>query len=145
MLQPTTPDMLTDAQRWVANWPDAVGSTHLLTAFNLADHHPGANCWYVLSDGMAHDQQACVDWLAARASTGLPVPVIHAVGFIPADANPDSAGERFLRTLAELTGGSYQRYTPEIAKSERPRVPWGHLRGAAGIEPDTALHPSTCA
>lgn len=37
-------------------------------------------------------------------------------GFIAAEANPDTAGERFLRGLADLTGGSYQRYTPDIVK-----------------------------
>ncbi|GIM02641.1 hypothetical protein Vretimale_7428, partial [Volvox reticuliferus] len=114
-LMPTQPDLLSDAQRWVANWPDAVGQTNMIAAFSLAEQHTGADCWYILSDGMAHDQQACLEFLARRNEAGN-LPVIHAVGFIPAEANPDSAGERFLRGLAELTGGSYQRYTPDIHK-----------------------------
>ncbi|GFR44718.1 hypothetical protein Agub_g6041 [Astrephomene gubernaculifera] len=119
-LMPTQPDLLSDAQRWIANWPDAVGQTCLLKAFNLAEQHQGADCWYILSDGLAHDQNACLEFLNTRAAAGLPLPVIHAVGFIPPDANPDSSGERFLRGLAELTGGSYQRYTPDVAKVWQP-------------------------
>ncbi|GLC39630.1 hypothetical protein PLESTM_000919800 [Pleodorina starrii] len=116
-LMPAQPDLLSDAQRWVANWPDAVGQTNLLAAFALAEqlHGPGADCWYVLSDGMAHDQQGCLEFLARRNDAGC-MPVIHAVGFLPAEASPDTAGERFLRGIAELTGGSYQRYSPDIAK-----------------------------
>ncbi|KXZ50585.1 hypothetical protein GPECTOR_16g760 [Gonium pectorale] len=119
-LLPAQPDLLSDAQRWVANWPDAVGQTNLMAAFSLAEQHAGADCWYILSDGMAHDQSLCVEFLSQRAQAGLPLPVIHAVGFIPADASPDCAGERFLRGLAELTGGSYQRYQPEVARVWQP-------------------------
>ncbi|KAG2495930.1 hypothetical protein HYH03_005861 [Edaphochlamys debaryana] len=116
-LMPVTAELLSDAQRWLANWPDAVGQTKMATAFRLADQLGGAaDCWYILSDGLAHDQQACVDFLARRAMEGLPLPVIHTVGFIPADASADCAGERFLRALADMTGGSYQRYSPDLVK-----------------------------
>ncbi|EFJ42758.1 hypothetical protein VOLCADRAFT_97142 [Volvox carteri f. nagariensis] len=77
-LMPTQPDLLSDAQRWVANWPDAVGQTNLLSAFHVAEQHAAADCWYILSDGLAHDQQACLEYLARRSEAGC-LPVIHAV------------------------------------------------------------------
>ncbi len=45
-LQPTEPDLLADAQNWVDKWPDAVGHTSLLAAFQTADEHWAADSWY---------------------------------------------------------------------------------------------------
>ncbi|EFJ42702.1 hypothetical protein VOLCADRAFT_97128 [Volvox carteri f. nagariensis] len=70
-LMPTQPDLLSDAQRWVANWPDAVGQTNLLSAFHVAEQHAAADCWYILSDGLAHDQQACLEYLCAQERGGV--------------------------------------------------------------------------
>ena len=44
-LQPTEPDLLTDAQNWVNKWPDAVGNTSMLTALMIADEHWAADSW----------------------------------------------------------------------------------------------------
>ena len=44
-LQPTEPEYLADAQKWVDKWPDAVGHTSLLGAFMTADEHWAADCW----------------------------------------------------------------------------------------------------
>ena len=44
-LQPTEPDLLADAQKWVDKWPEAVGNTSMLNAFLMADEHWAADSW----------------------------------------------------------------------------------------------------
>lgn len=44
-LQPTEPELLADAQKWVKSWPDAVGQTAMMNAFQLADQHWACDCW----------------------------------------------------------------------------------------------------
>ena len=77
---PTESDFLLDAQNWVAKWPEAVGHTNMLASFALADNHWNADCWYIFSDGMAHDPSQCIDFLEDRIHNGERLPVIHTVG-----------------------------------------------------------------
>jgi hypothetical protein len=105
-LQPTDAEHLRDAQTWVANWPEAVGSTTLLTALCAAHQcaqeqrygqhlqgstslgpgwpeqaaGPTVDCYYLFSDGLADDHAACLEWVQQQADQGQPVMPIHCVG-----------------------------------------------------------------
>ncbi|GAX82053.1 hypothetical protein CEUSTIGMA_g9481.t1 [Chlamydomonas eustigma] len=109
-LQPTEPDLLADAQNWVDKWPDAVGHTSLMAAFQIADEHWAADSWYIFSDGLADDPTICMDFLEARIKHGQQVPVIHTVGFFPEGAPENFEGRRTLQTLSAMTGGTHQEY-----------------------------------
>ena len=113
---PTEPDLLADAQNWVDKWPDAVGHTSMLGAFNMADEHWAADCWYIFSDGMADDPSLCMDFLEALIRHGQSVPVIHTVGFFPEGSPENFEGRRYLQSLSTLTGGTFQEYEREAQR-----------------------------
>ncbi|KAL6753098.1 hypothetical protein V8C86DRAFT_2438700 [Haematococcus lacustris] len=111
-MMPTEPDLLDDARKWVENWPDATGQTTLLSAFLLADEHWNADCWYLMSDGRAHDPMQCIAFLEDRIKHQQRVPIIHTVGFFTDEASPE--GRQFLQQLSTLTGGTFQEYRPTL-------------------------------
>eukprot|EP00201_Polytomella_parva_P008053 CAMPEP_0175053374 /NCGR_PEP_ID=MMETSP0052_2-20121109/8886_1 /TAXON_ID=51329 ORGANISM="Polytomella parva, Strain SAG 63-3" /NCGR_SAMPLE_ID=MMETSP0052_2 /ASSEMBLY_ACC=CAM_ASM_000194 /LENGTH=379 /DNA_ID=CAMNT_0016317895 /DNA_START=56 /DNA_END=1191 /DNA_ORIENTATION=- len=119
-MQPTEIPLLQEASAWVLNWPEAIGCTYALAAFLLAGQHWGADCWYLLSDGLAHDPGQVLQLLHRRRRNNLPLPAIHCVGLHALGAWPDDRGERFLRSVAEITNGSYQRYDPSICRTWDP-------------------------
>ncbi len=79
VMMPTEPELLEDAQNWVSKWPDAVGHTSMLSAFCMADDHWNADCWYVLSDGLADDPMQCLEFIETRIRHQQRTPVIHTV------------------------------------------------------------------
>ncbi|KAG1678269.1 hypothetical protein FOA52_013890 [Chlamydomonas sp. UWO 241] len=115
-LQPTEPAMLEDARNWVDKWPEAVGNTCMLGAFQTADEHWMADSWYIFSDGMADDPSQCVEFLEARIRQGRRVPVIHTVGFFQDGVNEHFSGRRYLQGLSSLTGGTFQEYDKNMSR-----------------------------
>lgn len=55
-----------------------------------------------------------VQKLRARVMQGERVPVIHTVGFF-AEEQRGGPGERFLRQLSALTGGTFQAGSPDMS------------------------------
>ena len=90
--------------------PPQVGTTSMLSALMAAEEHWDSDSWYVLSDGLAHDPGQCLDFIEKRAARGDNVPAIHTVGFFPKGTPENFEGRRYLKVLAEVTGGSYQEY-----------------------------------
>jgi hypothetical protein len=66
------------------------------------------DCWYLFSDGLADDAAECLRWAEEQRARGRPLPPVHAVGFLTLGDARDGAGERFLRQLAAITGGTFQ-------------------------------------
>ena len=111
---------LIPAKTWaltaVREWCDGLlqaGRTNMLVALNNAHEYPDADAVYLVSDGLPdnavtiHKTVSAAKMNAARGwnGTGRAMLPVHAVGI-----RPDSKGERFLRKLAEDTGGSYVRF-----------------------------------
>eukprot|EP00798_Chlamydomonas_sp_ICE-L_P032322 gene32322-16893_t len=132
---PTEPELLMDAQNWVAKWPEAVGHTAMLSAFSMADNYWNADCWYLMSDGLADDPSQCLEFIQSRIRNNERVPVIHAVGFFPHNVNDNFEGRRYLKELAALTGGSFQEYDKHLQRIYQEGV------GFVNLDPRT-VHPA---
>ncbi|KAK9813278.1 hypothetical protein WJX72_011826 [[Myrmecia] bisecta] len=108
-LQCVEPKMLSEAADWVAAWPEAAGLTNYLGALQLASQHAAADCIYIFSDGLSDVSTCVLKEVESRLAAGERVLPIHTVGFF-AHGERDGRGERFLRHLSSVTGGTFQEY-----------------------------------
>ena len=127
---------LIPARAWalaaVREWCDELlnrGRTDMLAALHAAHEYPAADGVYLVSDGLPDDPKAILraveaagtpegfghGRVAGALSPGGPPALlpVHAIGI-----RPDGRGERFLRRLAEATGGTYARFDDDEALLE---------------------------
>ncbi|KAL0041510.1 hypothetical protein WJX79_005750 [Trebouxia sp. C0005] len=112
-LVPAEPGLLAEASRWVDSWQEPTGHTNYDAALQMAERYLEADCEYVFSDGLSDYAVVLLEKLRKRVMQGERVPVIHTVGFF-AEEQRGGPGERFLRQLSALTGGTFQEYRPEV-------------------------------
>lgn len=86
----------------------AGGSDTAGTAAAAAEAGEKPDCWYLFSDGLADGAAACLEWVEEQKAAGRSCPPIHCIGFFPPNDTRGGAGERFLKQLAALTGGTFQ-------------------------------------
>jgi hypothetical protein len=85
---------------------DTAGTAAAAAAAAEAGEKP--DCWYLFSDGLADGAAACLEWVEEQQAAGRSCPPIHCIGFFPPNDTRGGAGERFLKQLAALTGGTFQ-------------------------------------
>ncbi|KAL0050091.1 hypothetical protein WJX82_004313 [Trebouxia sp. C0006] len=112
-LVPAEPGLLAEASRWVDSWQEPTGHTNYDAALQMAERYLEADCEYIFSDGLSDYAVVLLEKLRKRVMQGERVPVIHTVGFF-AEEQRGGPGERFLRQLSALTGGTFQEYRPEV-------------------------------
>eukprot|EP00232_Nephroselmis_pyriformis_P012754 CAMPEP_0182900518 /NCGR_PEP_ID=MMETSP0034_2-20130328/28907_1 /TAXON_ID=156128 /ORGANISM="Nephroselmis pyriformis, Strain CCMP717" /LENGTH=724 /DNA_ID=CAMNT_0025034745 /DNA_START=29 /DNA_END=2199 /DNA_ORIENTATION=- len=120
-MMPTEPMWLDLAAAWVARWQKAQGKTNCLDGLKKALDQPDADSIYLFSDGLADNRYAIINLLEGLKSlekaSGTSVPPIHTVAI-----QAPVTGDRFLRQVAEITGGSYMEFQP-ARKDRRGEAP----------------------
>lgn len=86
----------------------AQGSTNLIPAIEMVKEYSQCDGVYLFSDGLMNDPMKTLkhveQWMATAAEA---VPPMHTIGFFPINAEGGN-GERFLKQIALLTGGTYR-------------------------------------
>ncbi|KAL0042270.1 hypothetical protein WJX77_008145 [Trebouxia sp. C0004] len=134
-LVPAEPGLLAEASRWVDSWQEPTGHTNYDAALQMAERYLEADCEYIFSDGLSDYAVVLLEKLRKRVMQGERVPVIHTVGFF-AEEQQGGPGERFLRQLSALTGGTFQEYRPEVWRvwSEGEWVEYDLARETAAVK-----------
>lgn len=78
-----------------------------MPAMLLAAQQSEADEYIILSDGLVDDGPSIFQTIEAGLIAGNSVPKIHTVGFFQ-KGQVENMGERFLKRLSEMTGGTYQ-------------------------------------
>ncbi|KAL3162910.1 hypothetical protein ABBQ32_009352 [Trebouxia sp. C0010 RCD-2024] len=112
-LVPPEPALLAEAAHWVDSWQEPTGHTNYDAALQMAERYMEADCEYIFSDGLSDYAVVLLEKVRNQIAQGARVPVIHTVGFF-AEEQRGGPGERFLRHLSALTGGTFQEYRPEV-------------------------------
>lgn len=78
-----------------------------MPAMLLAAQQSEADEYIILSDGLVDDGVGILQMVENSVLSGNAVPRVHTVGFFQ-KGQVENLGERFLKRLSDITGGSYQ-------------------------------------
>ncbi|XRB06799.1 cellular nucleic acid-binding protein [Pycnococcus provasolii] len=95
-----TPMMLDAAKQWLFRWPNARGASNMLGAL-IKGLESAPEAIYLFSDGLADSRRKVIELVEEYMAIGR-CPPIHVIGF-----QCNAMGENLLRTLADMSGGSF--------------------------------------